>query len=221
MRGREVQHVSPHGYLGALEVERITVSSQTKNLDIRGFDSGRFFNLKTCGFPCPQNFPEIQTQRFLVCGLAARALPSNGGNAPARRSTSPASPGTPRSVRDALACKGVGLYVCLSVCLFPCFHVSLFLSLFQLMPLFPAVALSLFVCLCVWLFKSKQTQALCSLSRRSCANCSTTTASSALPWTRRAWWLGGSGTRWAPGTIFDLAALDCPKVRCDSPGKTQ
>ena len=25
-------------------------------------------------------------------------------------------------------------------------------------------------------------------------------------------------TRWAPGTIFDLVTLDCPKVRCDTPG---
>ena len=46
-----------------------TAHRQTKNLDIRGFDSSRFLILRE-GIPASMGkFPEIQTQRFLACGF--------------------------------------------------------------------------------------------------------------------------------------------------------
>ena len=51
-------------------VERVSaVSSRTKNLDLTRIHSSRFLILRG-GIPRSKgNFPEIQTQRFLVCGF--------------------------------------------------------------------------------------------------------------------------------------------------------
>ena len=49
----------------------LTVTSRTKNLDFGGLWLGQTLDLKGCDPQVHRELPEVQPQRFFVCGLTA------------------------------------------------------------------------------------------------------------------------------------------------------